>query len=153
MLNKSKKSALVLSCIAVLSFSITGALLYLLIPYLISGDVRVLVENPGALDSPGEIAALTAVIAALLLVLIGIGAFWLYRFFGERYYGGRGALRWALFGALFALLLKLPDWLLPQRLRLLGDLLRFLGLFAAFFLARWLVPIERRPQDIRDAKP
>jgi hypothetical protein len=67
----------------------------------------------------------------------------LYRFFGERYYGHRGALRWALFGGFFALLLRLPDWLLPDSMGLLGDILGFLGLFVAFFLARRLVPLER----------
>ena len=143
MLTKSVKSAFILSAITVVSFSAMSALVTILIPYLLSGNIRVVIERPENLRTPEAWAVLVGLIAVLLLILTGIGAFWLYRFFGERYYGPRGALRWALFGAIFALLLRLPDWLLPDSMNLLGYILDILDLFVAFFLARWLVPLER----------
>ena len=143
MLAKSKLSALVLSAITVLVLGLVSALVNILIPYLMSGDLHTIVAQPESLDEPSEFTALLVVVALLLLILIAVGAFWLYRFFGERYYGPRGALRWALFGAIFAVCLKAPDWFLAYNLRSLGDALRILGLFLAFFLARWIVPFEK----------
>ncbi|MBN1148023.1 MAG: hypothetical protein JXA78_12265 [Anaerolineales bacterium] len=143
MLTKSVKSAIILSAITVISFSMSGAMVNMLIPYLTSGDICVVIESPQDLQSPGDVIALIGLVAGLLLILTGISAFWLYRFFGERYYGARGALRWAVFGAIFALLLWLPDWLFPESLRFLGHQLRFLGVLVAFFVARWLIPVER----------
>ena len=143
MLAKSKRSALVLSAITVLVFGLVSALVNILIPYLMSGDLHTIVAQPESLDESSEFTALLVVVALLLLILIAVGAFWLYRFFGERYYGPRGALRWALFGAIFAVCLKAPDWFLTDNLRSLGDALRILGLFLAFFLARWIVPFEK----------
>ena len=143
MLAKSKLSALVLSAITVLVLGLVSALVNILIPYLMSGDLHTIVAQPESLDESSEFTALLVVVALLLLILIAVGAFWLYRFFGERYYGPRGALRWALFGAIFAVCLKAPDWFLAYNLRSLGDALRILGLFLAFFLARWIVPFEK----------
>ena len=142
MLAKSKTNAFVLSAIAVLSFGATGVVVNILIPYLLSGDLRIVIERPENLRTPGDVAVMVGLVVLLLLMLAAIGAIWLYRFFGERYYGVRGALRWSLFGIIFALLLRLPDWLLPDSLHLLGSFLGILGLFVAFFLARWLVPLR-----------
>jgi uncharacterized BrkB/YihY/UPF0761 family membrane protein len=143
MLAKSKRSALLLSAITVLVFGLVSALVNILIPYLLTGDLHAIVARPESLDEPSEFVVLFVFVALLLLILIVIVAFWLYRFFGERYYGPRGALRWALFGAIFAVLLKAPDWFLADNLRPLGDVLRILGLFLAFFLARWIVPFKK----------
>jgi hypothetical protein len=72
-----------------------------------------------------------------------LGAYWLYRFFSPAYYGPRGAARWALFGALLAVLLKLPDWLLPESWRLVKFVIWILSAFVAFFIARRLLPLKR----------
>lgn len=142
-LEKNKRSAVILSGVTVLSFSITSAILNLLIPILATGDIGLVAAGSEGLSQPGSAPGLALFIAALLILLTGIGAFWLYQFFGERYYGPRSAPRWAVFGILFALFLKLPDWLFPPELWLLKGLVQLAGLFAAFFLARWLIPFQR----------
>ena len=144
MLTKSKKSALLLSTLAVLSFTATSALVNILLPYWLTSDVRVVVENPERLSSPADVLALALITLIALLILIAAAAYWLYRFFGEAYYGRRGAARWALFGVLLALLIKLPDWLLSERLWLVKYAVYILSAFIAFFVARWLVPLKRK---------
>ena len=143
MLKKSVKSAFILSALTVASFSTVSAVLNILIPYLVSPDVHTIVARPEALTTPGDILALVSMVVALLLILTGVGAFWLYKFFGEKYYGTRGAIRWALFGATFALLLSLPNWLIPERWWLLRDIWRFGSVFVAFFLVRKLIPLKQ----------
>ena len=148
-LAKSKQSALILSTVIVLSFTITTAVVDLLIPYLISGDIQTIVENPESLAQPGSILGLLAFLAIVILVLIAIGAYWLYRFFGERHYGRRSAVRWALFGISFALLVQALDLVFQGRLAILKGITQFLSIFGAYFLARWLIPLgkidDRRP--------
>jgi ABC-type multidrug transport system fused ATPase/permease subunit len=141
-LRKSKASAFVLSAIIVLTFAVVSAVVDILIPYLVSGNVSTIIENPQALDSPGEILALVAVIAVLLAILVAIGAYCLYKFFGDAYYGSRGAWRWGLFGALFAVFVSGAEWVFPENLWLLKDLWQFLSLFIAFFLARKFIPLN-----------
>ena len=145
MLNKSKKNAVILSCTIVFSFALSSALVNLLLPYLLTGNLRVIIENPENLNTPADYLSLVVLLVVVLGGLIAIGAYWLYKFFGEAYYGNKGILRWALFGVLFALLIKTPDWFLGERLPIIKNLLEFLSLFAAFFLARWIVPIQRKP--------
>jgi hypothetical protein len=145
--SKSRKSAIQLSAAAVLSFAVTSAVVNILLPYLLTGDVQAIIERPDRLSQPGQVLALVGILNIFILILIGLGAFWLYRFFGEGYYGPHGAARWALFGALLALLLKLPDWLLPESLWLLRDAIWILSPFIAFFIARWLVPIKQRTTE------
>lgn len=142
-LKKSKRSAIILSGIIVISFALTSAILNLVIPFLVTGDIHVLVANPESLSQSANLLGLVLFIVFVLAVLTGIGAFWLYRFFGERYYGVRSAIRWAIFGFIFALLIKAPDWVISQDLWLLKGLAQLCGLFAAFFLARWLIPMQR----------
>jgi uncharacterized BrkB/YihY/UPF0761 family membrane protein len=143
MLAKSKRNAFMLSALTVLVFGFTSALVNILIPYLLSGDLHTIVAHPESLDEPTEIIVMFVFVILLLSILTAIWAFWLYRFFGECYYGLRGALRWALFASIFAVFLKVPDWLLPGNLRPLGDVLRILSLFTAFFLARGLVSLKK----------
>ncbi len=142
-LAKSKQSALILSAIIVLSFTITTAIVDLLIPYLISGDIHTIVEKPENLARPGNILGLLVFLAVVILVLIAIGAFWLYRFFGERHYGQRSALRWALFGVTFALLMQALDLVFQGRLAILKGILQFLCVFGAYFLVRLLIPLTK----------
>jgi hypothetical protein len=141
-LSKSLKSAILLSLIGVLSFALTSAVLNLLLPYLLTGDLRLIIAQPERLQQPGELFVLVGILGFFLLLLVALAAFWLYRFFGEAYYGPRGAARWAIFGALLALLLKLPDWLVPEGLGFIRDILWILSAFIAFFVARWLVPLK-----------
>jgi hypothetical protein len=141
-LSKSKKSAFFLSGITVLSFSITSAILTILIPYWISGDIHAIIANPESLNDPTHLIALTFLLVLLLLILTGIGAFWLYRFFGETYFGKRGAVRWVLFGLTFACLLRGIDWVLNGKLWALEGILQILALFAAYFVTRMLMPLE-----------
>jgi hypothetical protein len=142
-LSKSVKGAVLLSAIGVLAFALTSAVLNLLLPYLLTGDVHAVIAQPERLQQPGDLLVLAGILIFFLLLLIALMAFWLYRFFGQAYYGPRGAIRWALFGALLALLLKLPDWLAPEGLGFIRDILWILSAFIAFFIARWLVPLKR----------
>ena len=142
-LTKSKQSALALSAITVLVFFITGAFLNILLPYWLSGDVRAVIANPESLSQPGSLLVLLLFLVIILALMIALGAFWLYRFFGEAHFGERAPLRWALFGMLFAIFLKLPDWLLPDGWGILRGVMQFAGLFAAYFLARWAFPLRR----------
>jgi len=145
-LEKSKRSAILLSGITVLTFALTSAVLNLLFPYLATGDFQVLIANPESLNQPGRIPSLVVFVLLLLIILTGIGAFWLYRFFGERYFGARSATRWASFGLMSAFFLKIPDWLVAPELWLLKGFFQLIGLFAAFFLARRLIPFQPPPE-------
>ncbi len=142
-LPKSKKSALILSTVIILSFTITTAIVDILIPYLVSGDISTIVENPEYLARPGSILGLLVFLAIIILVLIAIGAFWLYRFFGERHYGRRSAPRWALFGITFALLMQAMDLIFQGQMAILKGILQFLCIFAAYFLARLVIPLGK----------
>lgn len=145
MLSRTPRGALLLSAAGVLTFTAVSAILNLLIPFWLTGDIHAIVEDPGRLNDPGSLLALGIIFLAALAALIALGAYWLYRYFGPAYYGSRGAVRWALFGGIFAVLVKLPDWFLPQSWWLLNSILLFLSVFAAFFTARWLVPIQKHP--------
>lgn len=118
MLEKNKKSAILLSAITVLSFSTVNAIGNILIPYLTTGNLQVVIAHPENLRQPSNLIALILILGSLLLALVLIGAYWLDRFFGEKYFGVRGAFRWALFGALFALFMMAPQWILPDTWRL-----------------------------------
>lgn len=143
MLSPSRRGAFLLSAAGVLSFTGVSAILNLLVPYLFSGDVHTVVAEPERLREPANLIALVVVFAAALTALIAIGAYWLHRFFGPPYFGPRGAIRWILFGSLFALLVKIPDWILPDGWWLVKNILLFLSVFAAFFAARGLVPTKK----------
>lgn len=153
MLNKSRQSAVILSAIAVLFFTAASAAMNILLPYLLSGDIRVIVEHPERLRNPGEVLALALITLVALLALIASVAYWLYRYFGQAYYGQRGAARWALFGVLLALLIKLPDWLLPENLWLLRGAFWLLSAFIAFFIARWLIPLAKTTDVVTTHTP
>lgn len=137
---KTKKRAFWLAGCIVIGFTLTSALLNIVLPFLRSRDIHTIVANPEALREPGNLAALTGVLLLLEGSLIGMGAFWLYRFFGERYFDRLAAWRWILFAALFALWLQLPAWWLPDLAWWLVWLYRLGGVFATFFLARRLIP-------------
>lgn len=141
MLKKNKKSAVIISAITVFSFALVNAVENILVPYLMTGDIQAVIANPETLAQPANLIALILVLSLLLLVMILIGAYWLYRFFGEKYFGARGASRWALFGVLFAILMMAPEWFLPLDWRLLINLLKFVSVFIAFFISRKLIPL------------
>ncbi len=141
-LRKGKKSALILSSITVLSFTLVTAILELLVPYLVSGDITRIIANPDSLSRPGNFLALVIFLLLLLGVMIAIGAYWLYRFFGDRHFGPRSALRWSIFGATFALLIQGWEWIFAGRLAILRAILQFVSIFGAYFLSRALIPFE-----------
>lgn len=143
MLRKSWRSAILLSAGGVLAFTATSAIVNMLIPYLATGDFRLAVADPERLGRAADLIALGVIFLIVLLLLIAIGAYWLYRFFGEAYYGGRGAARWALFGSIFAIFIKAPSWFLPQGWWLAKNLFLVASVFLAFFLARWIIPLQR----------
>jgi hypothetical protein len=141
-LKKSWRSAFLMSAAAVLSFTAVSAAVNILLPYLLTRDAQVIVNDPKRLSDPGDLLALALILLAALMFLVTLGAYWLYRFFGPAYFGLRGLVRWALFGALLALLLKLPDWLPPESWWLVKSVIWVLSAFIAFFVARWLVPLK-----------
>lgn len=142
-LAKSKSSAVILSALTVISFAIVDGVLNILIPYWLTGDIHSIIEKPDSLQQPENLLGLIVFLVIILVLMIAAGAYWLYRFFGPRYFGLRGAYRWVLFGALFALILKIPDWLFSTNLWPLKALFQLTGLFASFFLARWIIPLHR----------
>lgn len=142
MLEKSKKSALILSTLLTLSYTITSAFLNLLLPYLLTSDIHTVVENPDTLASPTGTLTLVLIIFILLLLLTLLGAYFMYRYFGEAYFGRRSALRWALTGILAALLFQIPDWLHLEQ-SFLKSFWNTASILIAFFLARAILPLER----------
>jgi membrane protein implicated in regulation of membrane protease activity len=148
MLRKSRGSAILLSAGGVAAFTATSAILNMLIPYLATGDFRLAVADPERLSRAADLIALGVILLVVFLLLTAIGAYWLYRFFGEAYYGGRGAARWALFGSIFALLIKAPGWFLPPGWWLAKNLFLGLSVFLAFFLARWIIPLQRNRSGV-----
>jgi hypothetical protein len=141
---KTLRKAFLHSATGVIAFTLVSAILNLLIPYLLTGDIHAVVGSPERLSQPGDLLALAVILLAALAALIAIGAYWLYRFFGERYFDRLAPLRWALFGALFALLIQIPNWILPDGWWLLTNLLQLAAVFLAFFAARTIVPLDRR---------
>ena len=131
-----------MSAITVLSFSIVNATENILVPYLITGNLQAIVANPEELTQSANLIALIAILATLLIIMILIGSYWLYRFFGEKYYGVRGAIRWAVFGSLFAIFIMTPEWILPDQWRIVINLLKFLSVFVAFFISRKIVSLQ-----------
>ena len=80
-----------------LTFSPTGAVLNILLPYWLTGDIHTVVANPESLSQPGSLLVLL-VPDNYCGFMVALGAFWLYRFFGEAHFGEHAPLRWALFG-------------------------------------------------------
>lgn len=134
---------MILSAITVISYSSVNAIGNILVPYLISGNIQEIIANPESLNDPINQLTLGLILSILLILMVIIGAYWLYRFFGEHYYGVRGAIRWALFGVLFAVLLIALDRLFPVGWRLLINILKFCSVFVAFFIARMIIPIKK----------
>jgi hypothetical protein len=147
MLEKSKKSALILSCLIVFSFSLSSAALNILLPYLLTGNINVIIENPQNLSKWTDFLSLTIILLIIIAGLIVIGACWLDKFFGEEYFDNKSVLRWALFGAAFALFIKTPDWLFGENLSTIKFFLRLVGLFVAFFLSRGIFPLDYRKES------
>lgn len=131
-----------MSAITVLAFSIVNATENILVPYLLTGNLQTIVANPEDLTQPANLIALVAVLAVLLILMILIGSYWIYRFFGEKYYGTRGVVRWAVFGSLFAIFIMAPEWILPDDWRIVINLLKFISVFIAFFISRKIVPLQ-----------
>ena len=142
-LAKSKTSAVLMSALAALSFSLVTAFLSILVPYLASGDIHTILENPESLSQPGSLAALIGIVVILFALLVSVGAAWIYRFFGEAYFGRRGALRWVLFGSLWAALRYVQTWFFPDN-PILETIWEIVGVLGSFFVARWLVPLPKK---------
>ncbi len=68
-LEKSPKSAVLLSVIAVGCFTITDAILNLLIPYLKTGDIRAVVADPSSLRDPFT-AVIFIIFLGIMLVIL-----------------------------------------------------------------------------------
>lgn len=143
MLNKSKRSALLLSIIIVLSFTFSSAIVTMLIPYLLSSDIHTIIEHPENLNTSQALFSLAALLLILLLILIAVTSYSLYRFFGEAYYGQRGALRWFLFGISFPIIGRLPGMFFPNPNGSLAGLWQFLSIFLAYALTRKLIPLKK----------
>ena len=142
-LSKSKSSAVILSTLAVLAIVITSAVLNMLVPYWITGDIHTVIAKPENLSDPAQVGALIGVMTIVFLLMAGIGAFWLHRFFGEAYFGVRGAWRWMLFGLFFALLSQVAIWLFPDN-AVMDWVWPLASAIGAFFLARWAIPLKKK---------
>lgn len=141
-LSKSRSSALILSFLTALVFSAVSATLNMFIPYWTTGDIHTIIAQPEYLSKPAQVGILIGVMLVVFLMLVSIGAFWLYRFFGEAYFGVRAAWRWMLFGLFFALISQISIWLFPDN-DIIGWLWPLASVFGAFFAARWMIPIKK----------
>jgi len=140
-LSKNKINAIIISAITVISFVLTSALVNIFLPNLFNQDRRPLLGEYQAVRNDTQTAEFAALTSVLLLIMVAILAFWLYRFFGEGHFGKRGAVRWALFGVLFALLLKIPNLFFSNRAPFITSAWGILSVFVAYFLGRKLIPL------------
>jgi hypothetical protein len=148
LLEKNKRSAIILSSATILSFVSADAILNLLIPYLLSGDIHTVVRDPENIKQPANLIGLILFLFMILTIFVLVGAFWLDRFFGVAYFGKRSSIRWSLFGLLYAFFLKIPEWIFLQDWWGFKIIFQLAGLFGAFFLSRWAIPIQHKPKEI-----
>lgn len=143
MLQKSKRSALILSVLAVLCFALMTALMDIALPYWLTGDATAIVSDPNLLSQPNQLSGLVIFLIVMLALLTLVGWAWINKAFGEDYYGRKGAWHWAMYGGLLGLFIALPHLLLQDRLDFLQHMWRYASPFPAFFLARWISGVKR----------
>lgn len=125
-----------MSGLVVLSFTLTAAFVDLL-PGLFS-------SQPVLFSGEANGFAVLGLVLMLMLAASGLFAFFLYTYFGDAYFGQRAAQRWALFGALFGLLISLPLLFDPPQMLCLAPVWGVICLLAAFFAARRIIPLNKK---------
>ena len=108
-----------------------------------TGKPTAIVQKPQNLSTPAEILTLVILLIIIVGGLITIGTYWLYKFFGEDYFSARSLLRWIFFGMLFAIFMKSSDYILNENLIIIKNLVRLASVFAAFFVSRIALPLEK----------
>ena len=134
-MQKSKKNALLISALTLLSFTLSAAVIDFL-PGLVQGQPLV--------SQDANLPAIAGLLVFLFLAGTGLFAFFLYSYFGEAYFGRRGVLRWALFGCIFGALIGLPALFNAPEIVCLPLLWGLVSMLPAFFAARWIIPKEHK---------
>ena len=139
MTSKTPKSATICGSIVVISFSITSGILNILVPPL-TNELSLLNYQNVPLQS---ILIYILIVSLLLLILIALISYWIYKFFGESYFDKYMNFRWGTFGILTALFIQIPIWLFQDHLPIIRLGLQILGIFLAFGISRTLFPIKK----------
>lgn len=139
MTNKNKKTSWMLSAVIVLSFSLTNAILNIVIPPLLGGEKIFLGQEPAI----SSLFVYTLLILGTILLLISLIAFWLYKYFGDAYFDRYAVRRWGTFGFLFAVFIQIPFWIIGNRFPIFQFLIGIISLLLAFFIARKIFPLNK----------
>jgi hypothetical protein len=136
MLSKSKRSAIIMALVASLSRMAVGlALAAATYPSFneIGGSFQLDVVE-GVI---GNLALLVTLVGFLFVLVIGVRAFVIYTLFDETHFGVQGLVRWAILGALYAILVQCYAWFSPPALQ--SKLVEDFFEFAILALCYWLV--------------
>ena len=109
MLSKSKRSAIVIAFVASLSRMAVGLALapFTYPSFSVIGD---LFQPDGVESTLGTLALLVTLVGFLLVLVIGMRALVIYTLFDESHFGVQGLVRWAILGALYAVLVQCYAW-------------------------------------------
>ncbi len=145
MLAKSRRSALIIAGIAFLSYALTDLLISLGIYYRTTGTLPPLQEE---IQNIPQFFGTYALLIIALLIAIGVGGLLINSLFGEAYFGRRGALRWSLFGMIYALISQgyqsfANDW--PF---LIKTIIELILVVVTYGLALKLVPLPATHQPM-----
>ena len=137
-LPRSRKSALIMCIVAFLS-NFTSYGLLTIVFHIGQGSDIAATNDPERI-LPWYLTAAVPIMALLVLALfIGIGAFVIHQFFRDKsHYGKEGLIRWAVFGAMLALLTRVSH--LPESLDIAEPCLGVILLIASYLLAFKMIP-------------
>lgn len=144
MLQKSKRSALILSAVTVLIYALTELGISLALEYKKTGQIPG-IQNVFATSLP--FYWLVAIAVILMVIFIGLGGLVIHQIFkNDLYYGWGGAFRWGLFGFLYAVSQQTYRYIessLPWYLRILDLVWAAMAWGIAFIL----IPVLFKKKD------
>ncbi len=144
MLQKSKRSAFILSAVTAIIYALTEVLISLALEYKKTGQIPD-IQNVFATSLP--FYWLVAIAAILLVIFICLGGLVIHQIFkNDFYYGLGGAFRWGLFGFLYAVSQQTYRYIessLPWYLRILDLVWAAMAWGIAFIL----IPVIFRKKD------
>jgi hypothetical protein len=134
MLSKSKRSAIIMALVASLS-RMTVGLALAVVTYPSSNEIAGLFQLDVVEGVIGNLALLITLVGFLLLLVIGVRAFVIYML-DETHFGVQGLVRWAILGALYAILVQCYAWFSPPALqsKFVEDLVEFVILVLCYWL-------------------
>ena len=84
----------------------------------------------------GNLVLLITLVGFLFVLVVGMRAFVIYTLFDETHFGVQGLVRWAVLGAIYAILVQCYAWFSPPALQseLVEDLIEFVMLVLCYWL-------------------